>query len=102
MLLKNNCATLNAVKGCASGMKCAYLVSLSTTTKITSNPPDLGSPSIKSMLMVDHGCDGIGRGCSKPGVLTCSDLACWQTEQLWTYEVTDDFKLGHANNDLTL
>ena len=55
-------------------MRCAYLLNLSTTIKITSFPFDLGSPSIKSILMSIKGAVGTGRGCNSPVDLTFSAL----------------------------
>lgn len=72
-------ATFCAVYGWAKGGKCAYLVSLSTTTRITFFPLDFGRRSIKSRLISDHFCFGIGRGLSNPGYGTCSPLEIWQT-----------------------
>ena len=48
------------------GMKCAILVSWSTTTSIVSNPSETGNHSIKSMDMEDQGLLGIGRKRSGP------------------------------------
>jgi hypothetical protein len=55
-------------------MKCAYLLNLSITTKMTSLPSDLGSPFMKSMLMSMNGACGMGSGCSNPSVRVFSDL----------------------------
>jgi len=52
ILARNAWAIVIAVYGCARQMKCAYLVSLSITTRIVSKVLDLGRPSIKSRLMV--------------------------------------------------
>jgi len=59
-------AIVAAVYGCLTGRKWANLVSLSTTTKMTLKPWDLGNPSIKSMDKSLHTPSGIGRGWSKP------------------------------------
>jgi len=40
---------------------------------------DLGSPSIKSIVIVFQEPSRIGRGDNKPGEATLSVLACWQT-----------------------
>jgi len=57
-------------------MRCAYLLNLSTTTKITSFPSDSDSLSIKSMLMSTKRVVGMGRGCNIPGDFTFSALFC--------------------------
>jgi len=50
-----------------TGRKCADLVSRSTITNIESKPLDvLGRPTIKSILILSHFQDGIGKGCSGP------------------------------------
>jgi hypothetical protein len=70
--------TLLAVYGCHNGMKCAYLVNLSTTTRRQLNYREVGNPSMKSIVAISQGDDGIGRGWSKPGGRTRSGLAFWQ------------------------
>lgn len=55
-------AMLEAVYGWAREIKWAYLDSLSTTTIITLQPWDSGSPSIKSIEMSCHTLVGIGKG----------------------------------------
>ena len=50
------------------------ILSLSTTTKITSNPYDLGNPSIKCKLTSVQGVVGTFNGCSKPAGIEVSDL----------------------------
>jgi len=57
-------------------MRCAYLLNLSTTTKITSFPSDSDSLSIKSMLMSTKRVVGMGKGCNIPGDFTFSALFC--------------------------
>jgi hypothetical protein len=52
MLSKKTWATLMAESGCLSGMKCAYLENLSTITKVTDLPGDVGRPSTKSIEML--------------------------------------------------
>ena len=74
-LSMNNCATEAAVKGCLSGMKWPNFVNLSTITRIVSNLPDRGSPSIKSIPTECQASGGIGSGCSLPGSLVCSLFA---------------------------
>ena len=59
-------ATVTAVKGCPSHIKGAYLLNLSTTTKMVSQPSDFGNPSMKSKNISSQTCCGIGRGCSRP------------------------------------
>ena len=73
-------ATWIAVKGCARAIKWAYLLSLSTTTKMTSFPMDFGSPVIKSMLMSTQTSSGIGKGCNSPGLAAQSYLEAWHME----------------------
>jgi hypothetical protein len=49
------------------GMKCADLVSRSTTTHIASLPQGVrGKPTIKSIVMCSHFRSGISRGFNKP------------------------------------
>lgn len=64
--LKNNLAVSSSVTLVVVGMKIAYLVSLSTITRILSNPSERGNSGMKSMLTTSKGCDGIGIGCSNP------------------------------------
>ena len=80
-LAKKAWATDKAVYGWAKQIKCAYLVSLSMTTKIVSKLLDLGRPSMKSRLMVCQACVGTGSGYNKPGNLQCSGLAWAHTSQ---------------------
>lgn len=54
-----------AVKGCFKGIKCPYLDSRSTTTRMQSTPFDFGSPVIKSRVMCFQMFWGIGRGWSR-------------------------------------
>ncbi|KAJ0704367.1 hypothetical protein HanPI659440_Chr14g0561951 [Helianthus annuus] len=63
-------------------MKWPNLVNLSTTTMIESLPCTLGSPPMKSMEISEKICFGTGKGCSKPGYATFSDLVLWQTSQV--------------------
>jgi len=56
-----------AVYGCASDLKWAYLLNLSTTKSMTLLPIDLGSPSMKSMDMSSHTLPRICIGCNRPG-----------------------------------
>jgi hypothetical protein len=50
MLSRNSCTTVFVVNGWLRGMKWAYFVSLSKTTKMVSFPSDLGKPSIESIV----------------------------------------------------
>lgn len=59
------------------GIKCAYLDNLSSTTNITSSPPDLGNPSMKSSETTAHGRLGMGSGWSSPAGDTRSVFALW-------------------------
>ena len=59
-------ATVIAVKGCLSPIKWAYLLNLSTTTKMVSLPSDFGNPSMKSKDISYQTCCGIDRGCNRP------------------------------------
>ena len=58
--------TVTAIKGCLSPIKCAYLLNLSTTTKMVSQPSDFDNPSMKSKDISSQTCCGIGRGCNMP------------------------------------
>jgi hypothetical protein len=48
------------------GMKCAILLSQSTTSMIASNPLDGGKLTMKSMDTLSHGLSRIGNGCNNP------------------------------------
>jgi hypothetical protein len=67
MLSTKISATLLAVKGWRMGKKCAYLVNLSTTTRMQLNCLEGGNPPMKSMEATSQGVEGMGRGLSKPG-----------------------------------
>ena len=49
-----------------SGNEMPYFVTESTTTIMELCPADCGSSTMKSMLIVSHEADGIGRGWSSP------------------------------------
>ena len=66
------------------GMKSAIFVSRSTTTKIMSWPLEMGSHSMKSMDMEDHGLSGIGRKRSGPYGLCRTVFALLQVVQART------------------
>lgn len=53
----------------------AIFVYLSTTTKMTVYPLDLGKASIKSIVMCCQGISGTGKGFNSPGDLQFSCLA---------------------------
>jgi hypothetical protein len=74
MSVKNACATVSAVYGCASGMKWQYLLKRSTTNRITVFPFTRGSASTKSSAMSAQTAEGTGRGKSNPAGWRCSDL----------------------------
>ena len=59
-------------------MKVAYLKNLSTTTMIESSY-DLGSPMMKSIVMLSHGRSTIGSGSNRPLGCRYSTLSCWHT-----------------------
>ena len=91
-------ATSAAVAVVLRGMKCATLVSLSTTTKIESNPSEtLGNPVKKSMLMHSHFISGISRGWSFPSNLTRSALTFWQIKHRFTCSRVSFFNFGQKN-----
>jgi len=73
---KNKWATCVAWKSEEMTKKCAYFVSLSTTTKIQSFLFTLGNPVMKSIEILSHFCSSIGKGCSNMAGKVCSDLFC--------------------------
>ena len=77
-----------AFKGWDSAHKCAYLVSLWTTTMMTLFPYDFGEPIIKYIETSIHLCLGMESGCRRLGVLIVSTLFCWKTKHsatnFWT------------------
>ncbi|BAU02016.1 hypothetical protein VIGAN_11141900 [Vigna angularis var. angularis] len=77
----NTAAIDLAVYGCLMGIKCPYLLSLSTTTSIVSNPCDLGNFTTKSILMSSHTALGMGKGCKRPLGEDAKYLCCWHTRQ---------------------
>lgn len=76
--------------GCLITIKCPYLLNLSTTTSIASNPVDFGKPTIKSMLISSQIALGIGKGCSKPAREDAWYLLLWYT---WHATTNSDFSL---------
>jgi hypothetical protein len=68
MLSRNSCTTVLVVNGWLIAMKCAYLVRLSTTTKIVSLPLDSGKASMKSIVKCWKAMSGMGRGGSNSGM----------------------------------
>ena len=54
--------TVIVVKGRINLIKCAYLLERSTTTKMVSQPPIFGKPSIKSIKISSHTWFGWGEG----------------------------------------
>ena len=58
---KNTIATSSVVKGLLSAKKWAYLVNLSITTMMVSQPLALGNPLIKSTEILVHWYCGIGK-----------------------------------------
>ena len=70
-------------------------MSLSTTTKITSCPCDLGKPSIKSILISNQGLSGIGRGCNKV-VKPRPDRTVWPGHP-WTVHFHSPFKVKNRS-----
>jgi ribosomal protein L13E len=62
----NASATVLALQGLFKGMKWQYFERRSTTTKIVSNPLDLGKPVIKSKETSSQMAVGIGKGWSNP------------------------------------
>jgi hypothetical protein len=63
----NSYAMVWVVKGWAEGRKWEYLVSLSTTTRMTLYFPDLGRLSTKSMEIWLQAWLGMGNGTRRPG-----------------------------------
>jgi len=88
--------------GWDNAQKCAYLVSLSTTTMMTLFPSDLGKPVIKSIETSSQRWLGMSKGCNKPGVLIVSTLFCWQTKHFSTNFWISDLRPSQKNSFLTL
>lgn len=82
-------ATVEALYGCFSPTKWAYLDIRSTTTKMDFTPLDMGSPSIKSIEISYPTVVGTGSGCKSPVVDCCEYFCCLQIKQHWTYRATD-------------
>lgn len=74
--LQNRAATILAVKGCDRKRKWQYLLNLSTTTRMVSNPLEEGRPTMKSKEMSSQSRLGIGRGCNRPAGAKVSYLCC--------------------------
>jgi hypothetical protein len=62
ILWKNNLVVLTSVMVVVVGIKIAYLVSLSTMTRILLNPLERGNSGIKSIETTSNGWDGIRIG----------------------------------------
>ena len=91
MLSTNTIATVLVVNGWESGIKCAYFVSLSTTTRIEDLHILLGSPSIKSIKISSHTCSGMGKGWSSPAGNVFSYFDLWQGSHCLIYSLTLPF-----------
>lgn len=92
--LQNKAATVLAVKGCDRARKWLYLLKLSATTRMVSNPLEEGKPTMKSREISSQIRLGIGRGCNRQAGAKVSYLCCWQTKQFWKNSLTSCFKLG--------
>lgn len=68
------CATCNTLYGWCNAIKQAYLVSLSTTTRIIDLPKETGKPSMKSKEMSVQAAYGMGKGWRSPGYAKLSLL----------------------------
>ena len=82
-------ATDAAVYGWPSAMKCAYLEKRSTTVRMTDLPPTLGSPSMKSIEISAHTCEGTSRGCRRPAGRNVSVLLRWHVTHERTQSCTN-------------
>lgn len=102
IVLRKAFATVAAVKGHAKGMKCVNLVSLSITTRITSNLANLGKPSTKKIDISCQAESGIGNGYSNPGVEQFSVLHLIHISYLVTHSVIHFFSLGQKKCCFTL
>jgi hypothetical protein len=94
MWWKNRVAVLTLEIEVVVGIKMAYLVSLSTITKILSNPSDSGNSGMKSMETTLKGKVGIGMGCNSPAGAWCLGLDFWQISQVETYHLISRDILG--------
>ena len=83
-------ATVWVEKGCFRFMKCAYLLSRSTTTRIVELPFTLGRPSMKSVVIVSQVCSGNGIGWRRPAEVVVNDLLRWQVSHSSTNFVISD------------
>lgn len=81
--LKNNYATWGDLNLDVIGKKCAYFVSVSTTTNIKYLPCALGNPVMNFMEMFSHLCLGMGNGCSNPARKICSPFFFGKLCILW-------------------
>lgn len=72
----NLATTVLAENGCLRAKKWPYLLKRSTTTKIVSQPSDLGNPSIKSIVMSSHIRAGTSNGWSSPAGDVAWVLCC--------------------------
>jgi hypothetical protein len=78
------------------GMKCADLVSQSTTNRIASLPRGVwGKPTVKSVVICSHFHSGISRGFNKPIGLLCSTFTYWQIAKDVKYLVMSTLNLDH-------
>jgi hypothetical protein len=73
-LSRKSCTIVLVVKGWDKEMKCAYLVSLSTTTRIVSCPSDFGKISMKSIVICYQAISGMSKGYKRPGYGVFLDL----------------------------
>lgn len=78
-VLRNKLATLNIVKCVGNAPRWTPLENLSTTTKTTVNPWELGRCVTKSMDRSSQMPLGIGIGWSRSADLRATCLTCWQT-----------------------
>src|SRR5579871_127939 len=76
------------------GMKWACFVRRSLTTRMESNPLDMGRSVMKSMEMSTHRSAGTGRGLRRPYGAWRDGLAHWQTSQLLIIRQMDFLRAG--------
>ncbi len=100
-ILKTCCimrsAVWQAVGILGRGIRWHAFENLSTTTKMTVLPCDLGSPVTKSKEMWDHGRLGIGKGWRRPWGWALGSLFWAHTKQPDTNLLTSACILGHQN-----
>src|SRR6266436_3356652 len=82
--VRNSLASWGASTVSWVGMNSDCLVSLSTITRITVNPSDVGSCSMKSIEIDSQGWAGIGSCLRSPYGLWCGTLVCAQLVQDFT------------------